>query len=104
MNKRRLIFLSVFTAYHLASVIVTIFVEANKEDLSLLYSMFGKITWFKYGTLLGLGLVMAEAIWTWLDNKNFEKEKEAMRHENNVLKAKVYDLQNDSKQSTSTTK
>jgi hypothetical protein len=104
MNKRRLIFLSVFTAYHLASVIVTIFVEANKEDLSLLYGMFGKITWFKYGTLLGLGLVMAEAIWTWLDNKNFEKEKEAMRHENNVLKAKVYDLQNGSKQSTSTTK
>ncbi len=104
MNKRRLIFLSVFTAYHLASVIVTIFVEANKEDLSLLYGMFGKITWFKYGTLLGLGLVMAEAIWTWLDNKNFEKEKEAMRHENNVLKAKVYDLQNGSKQSISTTK
>jgi hypothetical protein len=47
---------------------------------------------------------MAEAIWTWLDNKNFEKEKEAMRHENNVLKAKVYDLQNGSKQSTTITK
>lgn len=78
--------------------------EANKEDLSFLYSMFGKITWFKYGTLLGLGLFIAEVVWTWLDNKNFEKEKEAMRHENNVLKAKVYDLQNGSNQSSSTHK
>jgi hypothetical protein len=104
MNKRRLIFLSVFGVYHLASVMVTIFMEANKDDLSLLYGMFAKISLFKYGTLFGLALFVTEVVWTWRDTKNQEKEKEAMRHENNVLKAKVYDLQNASKQSTSTTK
>jgi hypothetical protein len=99
MNKRRLLFLSVFGAYHLASVIVTIFVEVNKGDLSLLYSLFGKIAWFKYGTFFGLVLFATEAIWTWLDSRAFEKEKEVMRHENNVLKAKVYDLTDGGKKS-----
>ncbi|MFM7486159.1 MAG: hypothetical protein ACKO13_04460 [Cytophagales bacterium] len=99
MNKRRLLFLSVFGTYHLASIFVTIFVEANKGDLSLLYSLFGKIAWFKYGTFFGLVLFVAEVIWTWRDSQTFEKEKEAMRHENNVLKAKVYDLTDGGKKS-----
>jgi hypothetical protein len=92
MNKRRLIFLSVFGGYHLMTLLFTVFMETKKNDLSLLYSLFGKITLFKYGAFFGLILFAVEAIWTWRDGKNAEKEKEAMRHENNVLKAKVYDL------------
>jgi hypothetical protein len=94
MNKRRLIFLSVFGAYHLCTFMLTIFMETQKNDLSLLYSLFGKITLFKYGALFGLILFGVEAFWTWRDQKNANKEKEGMRHENNVLKAKVYDLSN----------
>lgn len=94
MNKRRLIFLSVFGVYHLCTFVLTIFMESQKNDLSLLYSLFAKITLFKYGALLGLILFGVEAFWTWRDQKNADKEKEAMRHENNVLKAKVYDLSN----------
>jgi uncharacterized membrane protein len=96
MNKRRLIFLSVFGGYHLMTLLFTVFMETKKNDLSLLYSLFGKITLFKYGAFLGLVLFAVEAVWTWRDAKNTEKEKEAMRHENNVLKAKVYDLSNGS--------
>ena len=92
MNKRRLIFLSVFGGYHLITLFFTVFMETQKNDLSLLYSLFGKITLFKYGAFFGLVLFAVEAIWTWRDAKNAEKETEAMRHENNVLKAKVYDL------------
>ncbi|MFM9838875.1 MAG: hypothetical protein ACKVOQ_11460 [Cyclobacteriaceae bacterium] len=94
MNKRRLIFLSVFGVYHLCAFGLTIFMDSQKNDLSLLYSLFGKITLFKYGALFGLILFGIEAFWTWRDQKNADKEKEAMRHENNVLKAKVYDLSN----------
>lgn len=101
MNKRRLIFLSVFGAYHLLSLIFTLYIDG---DTSVLFSLVSKISWFKYGAFLGLVLFGTEAVWVWLDNRNFEKEKEAMRHENNVLKAKVYDLQNGSNQSSSTHK
>ncbi len=94
MNKRRLIFLCAFGVYHLSAFGLTVFMESQKNDLSLLYSLFAKITLFKYGALFGLILFCAEAFWTWRDQKNAEKEKEAMRHENNVLKAKVYDLSN----------
>lgn len=89
MNQRRLIFLSVFGAYHLLSVIFTLYIDL---DTSILFDLVGKISWFKYGALFGLILFITELVWTWRDNKAFEKEKESMRHENNVLKAKVYDL------------
>ncbi len=92
MDKRRLIFLGVFGLYHLSALIFTLIMEFNKNDLSLLYSLFGKISLFKYGAFFGVALFAVEVVWTWRDSKNAEKEKEAMRHENNVLKAKVYDL------------
>jgi putative Ca2+/H+ antiporter (TMEM165/GDT1 family) len=92
MNKRRIIFLSIFGGYHLVSFLFTLFMESRMNDLSVLYGLFGKIYLFKYVAFLGLGLFVVEAVWTWRDSKNLEKEKEAMRHENNVLKAKVYDL------------
>ena len=92
MNKRRLIFLSVFGAYHLSALLFTLYMDSNKEDLSTLYSLFGKITLFKYGAFFGLVLFSTEVFWTWRDQKNADKESAAMRLENNVLKAKVYDL------------
>ncbi len=100
MNKRRLIFLSVFGSYHLAAFVFTLFMESQKNDLSLLYSLFGKIALFKYGAFFGLTLFAVEAIWTWKGSMNAEKEKEVMRHENNVLKAKVYDLMEASKKAS----
>jgi hypothetical protein len=47
---------------------------------------------FKYGTFLGCLLLATEVVWTWMDSKKIAREKEAMRQENNILKAKVYDL------------
>lgn len=94
MNQRRLIFLSVFGAYHLLSLIFTLYIDG---DTSVLFSLVSKISWFKYGALFGLTLFIIEVIWTWRDTKAGVKEKEAMRHENNVLKAKVYDMTEASK-------
>lgn len=92
MNKRRLIFLSVFGSYHLCSFLITVYMDVNSKDLSILFKLFEKITIFKYGALFGLILFGVEVFWTWRDKKESEKQVEAMRHENNTLKAKVYDL------------
>ncbi len=94
MNKRRLIFLSIFGTYHLAALLFTLYMDSQKQDFGLLSKMLAHISLFKYGALFGLTLFGVEAFWAWRDQKNADKEKEAMHHENNVLKAKVYDLNN----------
>lgn len=92
MNKRRVIFLSIFGVYELSIFIFSVVVE--NSDVGSLLSIFGKIHLIKYGALIGVAFLATEFVWTWLDSKNAAKEKETMRHENNVLKAKVYDLTN----------
>jgi hypothetical protein len=94
MNKRRLIFLLVFGLYHLAAVIFTIYIDFNS---SILFSLLDKIGLFKWGALFGIVLFGVEAFWSWRDAKDAEREREAMRLENNTLKAKVYDLTEASK-------
>ncbi|MFY8037489.1 MAG: hypothetical protein ACOVMQ_09995 [Cyclobacteriaceae bacterium] len=89
MNKRRLIFLLVFGTYHLAALIFTVYMDL---DNTILFSLIDKIGLFKWGALIGIVLFGTEVFWTWRDVKNAEREREAMRLENNTLKAKVYDL------------
>lgn len=47
----------------------------------------------KYGAILGVVLFAVDLVWNWIETKNAEKEQEALRLENNTLKAKVYDFQ-----------
>ena len=97
MNKRRLVFFSIFGAYHLLAFIFTLIIQYNT---SLLFKIVGYISWFKYGTLLGLVLFVVDLVWWWRESKASEKESETSRHENNTLKARVYDLQEGTKGST----
>ena len=97
MNKRRIIFFSVFGVYHLAVLAITSYVDAQKQDLSLLTSMYGILYLFKYGAMLGLALFVTDFIWSWRETKGSEKEQEALKFEVNNLKAKEYDLQESNK-------
>jgi hypothetical protein len=93
MNQRRRIFFIIFGVYHLVVMIFVLFIEAQKEDLSLLYSLYSKIWVMRYGAMLGVLLFVVDFIWNWIESRNSGREKDVMRHENNTLKAKVYDLQ-----------
>ena len=90
MTKNRLIFYTIFAAFHLCAFIFTIVIENNS---SMLFSMVKYVPWFKYGTLLGLILVIVDVIWSWIINRDSQKEKDALTHELNTLKAKLFDLQ-----------
>ena len=90
MTKNRIIFFSIFAAYHLIAFIFTMIID---KDTSLLFSIVSYISWFKYGTFLGLVLLIVDFVWAWRINKESKAREEAARHENNVLKAKVYDFQ-----------
>jgi hypothetical protein len=93
MNKRRRIFFLIFGIYHLFVLGFIIFIEAQKEDLSLLYALYSKIWLMRNGAILGLVLFAIDFVWNWLEKRSALKQQDIMRHENNTLKAKVYDLQ-----------
>lgn len=93
MNQRRRIFFAIFGGYHLIILFFVIYIDSNKEDFGILSQLYGKISLLKYGAVLGVVLFLADFIWTWIETRNAEKAQEAMRLENNTLKAKVYDFQ-----------
>lgn len=93
MNKRRLIFFTIFGVYHLIILVFTSYIDAQKQDLGVLTRMYGVLHLFKYGAILGLLLYATDFIWTWKTTRTDLKEKESLNFEINNLKAKVYDLQ-----------
>jgi hypothetical protein len=94
MTQNRLIFYAIFAAFNFAAFIFTLILENNTQ---MLFSMVQYVPWFKYGTLLGLILVIIDVIWSWFINREVQKEKDALKHELNTLKAKLFDLQEDAK-------
>jgi hypothetical protein len=94
MNKNRLIFYAFFTAFNLGAFIFTLILENNS---SMLLSMVQYVPWFKYIALLGLILVIIDVIWSWSINRESKKEKAALTHELNTLKAKLFDIQEEAK-------
>jgi len=97
MNKRRRIFFGIFGVYHLTILMFVIYIESNKEDFGILSQLYSKLSMLKYGAVLGMILFAVDIIWNWLESRNSQKEHDTLRHENNTLKAKVYDLQQPSK-------
>jgi hypothetical protein len=93
MNQRRRIFFAIFGGYHLVILFFTFYIGSKNIDFSVLAKLYSKISLLKYGAVLGVVLFLADFVWTWIETKNAEKAQEAMRLENNTLKAKVYDFQ-----------
>lgn len=93
MTRKRIIFYSIFGVYQLAAFVFTLIVDSMQSNAIGLLSLIKYIGWFKYITFLGLVLVLIDFIWLWRDSSKQKKQDEAFRHENNVLKAKVYDMQ-----------
>lgn len=93
MNKRRVIFFAIFGVYHLIVLILTSYIDAQKQDLGVLTSLYGYLHLFKYGAILGIILFMVDFVWTWQNHRSTQKESESLNFEINNLKAKVYDLQ-----------
>jgi hypothetical protein len=94
MTRARIIFYIAFGVYSLGVFIFTLVME---NSASFLFKLIGYVGVFKYITFLGLAMIIADFVWMYLDHRRFKKAEEASRHENNVLKAKVYDLQEGAK-------
>jgi ABC-type transport system involved in cytochrome bd biosynthesis fused ATPase/permease subunit len=67
------------------------------QDPSFVMQMFQHLIWFKYITFLGVILIATDFVWSWIVNRDSQKEKAALTHELNTLKAKLFDLQGGAK-------
>jgi len=97
MTKRRIIFFAIFGTYHLLLLFFTFYMESQKENFKFLGAMLRNFPLFKYGAFLGVLLLIIDVIWSWRVNSAQRKENDALILEANTLKAKVYDLQEASK-------
>jgi hypothetical protein len=100
MKRNKLIFYAVFAAFHLFLVFFSIYVESNKNDFSFLTMMLKYVSIMKYGAILGLILLVVDVLWSRSSAKEHSKERDALNHELNTLKAKLFDMQEASKVST----
>jgi len=92
MKKNRLIFFSIFAAYHVIVFFFTLYVRSKQADLGTLYSMLGYVPLFLWGSVIGILLFLTDFVWSWKVSRDSNSTEEAMREENNILKAKIYDL------------
>ena len=101
MKKSRLIFYLVFALFHIGAFIFTLILEGNTN---LMFKMVGWMSTFKWITLLGVALLCADVVWSWIIDKDSQKEKDALTHELHTLKAKLFDLQEAEKKAQQTPK
>ena len=90
MKKHRIIFYLIFALFHVGALIFTIKLG---NDSTFLMSMFSWVPYFKWVTLLGVILVVVDFIWAWIVVNESNREKAALSHEVNALKAKLFDMQ-----------
>ena len=92
MKKNRLIFFSIFAAYHVIVFFFTLYIRSKQADLGSLYSMLSYVPLFLWGSIIGIVLFLTDFVWSWKVSRDNNSSEESMREENNILKAKIYDL------------
>ncbi|MBT1704784.1 hypothetical protein [Chryseosolibacter indicus] len=97
MSKNRLIFYIVFGIFHISAFIFTVVLDNNT---GILFQMVSWIPAFKWVTLAGLVLLIVDIIWVYASQKETTKEKAILNHELNTLKAKLFDMQEATRQNT----
>ena len=97
MKKDRLIFYAIFAVFHLFIFGFTMYMDSQKSNYNFLFSMLNKIWMLKYGSLIGLILLVVDVIWLMRGEKQHAAEKMQLQNELTNLKAKLFDLQENAK-------
>ncbi len=99
MKKNRLIFYSVIGVLHLLIFLFTLYMDGQKDNLQFLVNL-QKVIWLmKYAMFILLVLFVTNFILHMRDNKRLNRENVQLIQEMNILKAKLYDLQEGKKTS-----
>ncbi len=93
MKKNRLIFYAIFAAFHLFIFFFSLYMDSNRDNFQVLIAMQSRIWMIKYGSMIGLVLLVVDIIWVSRGEKQHAVEKKALETELNTLKAKLFDIQ-----------
>jgi hypothetical protein len=93
MKKNRIIFYAVFALFHLFIFIFSLYMDSQKDNIQFLLSMQKKIWMLKYGSFIGLILLVVDVIWLMRGEKQHERQRLQHESEMTSLKAKLFDLQ-----------
>jgi hypothetical protein len=93
MKKNRLIFYAIFALFHLFIFLFSLYMDGQKDNIQFLLSMQKKIWMLKYGSFIGLALLIVDFLWLRRDEKEVARQHEAHEKEMTALKAKLFDLQ-----------
>lgn len=99
MSKNRIIFYCIFATFHLFLFFLSLYVDRHSDDVQFLIILQSKIWMLKYGSFLGLFLLGVTVLWDWQNVRAHQKEKDQLNHEINVLKAKLFDIQEEQRKS-----
>ncbi len=91
MTNIRIALYSIFGLYHVIAFGFTAYLDSNKNDWGLLTQMLTKIPLFKFGTLVGLLLIIIDIVLSWQASKKASTTIKNLQNEVNALKAKAYD-------------
>ena len=94
MKKYRFIFYVVFFLFHLILFGFSLYVDMQKNDFGTLTELYKHVGYIKYGTFLGLVLVLMDFLMDKIEISRMEKKIMESQNETNSWKAKLYDLQN----------
>ena len=97
MTNKRIIFYIIFAGFHLFLFFFSLYVDSQKENFQFLVTLQSKIWMLKYGSFLGLFLLITNIIWDMRKMQLHKKETDHLNHEINSLKAKLFDLQEESR-------
>lgn len=100
MKKNRLIFYSIIGLLHLLVFLFTIYMDGKKDDLQFLLNLSKVIGLMKYAMFILLVLFVTNFVLHLRDNKRHKRENVQLIQEMNILKAKLYDLQESGKKTS----
>lgn len=100
MKKNRLIFYSVIGGLHLFIFLFTLYMDSQRDNLQFLVDL-QKVIWLlKYAMFILLVLFVTNFILHLRDNKRHQRENVQLIQELNILKARLYDLQESEKKAS----
>ncbi len=100
MKKPKSIFFLIYLIFHLILLVVSIYVNYRSEDFEFLLWLRGKMSLMVYVSALGLILYFINLLFFGTEAKAAQKEKSNLEQEINALKAKMFDLQEATKPSS----
>ena len=91
-NPRKSLFY-IFLAYNVIIFLSSIYIDTKQDDLGFLLNVKSLIPWMKYFTLFGLVLFFVYYVIYSRDLRIASKELLKSKEEHTILKAKLFDLQ-----------